>query len=1057
MSSTDSRQQFSEVTNKPDFAAQEHRILDFWEEKNIFRRSIEQREGKPDFVFYDGPPGTNGQPHIGHMLQSALKDLWPRYKTMQGYRVLRKAGWDTHGLPVELKAEKELGLETKHDIEKFGVEQFADYCRDTVFRYKSEWVESINRIGRFLDTDDDYATLTNDYIQSDWWVFKQAWDKGLIYRDYKVMPYCSRCGTSLSAHELAEGYKDITDLTLTVKFKVVDQPDTYYLAWTTTAWTLLANVALAVSPVLTYARVQVEDQFYILAEDLLEQVFKDQEYKVLASFPGTELAGLTYEPLWDFHSKSDEKIHFIVADDYVTAEEGTGIVHLALYGEDDYRLIRKNGLPIVQPIGLDGLFTAETGAYAGRHFVAEGMEVEILKDLAANGLLFSRQRYEHSYPHCYKCESKLMYYAKTSWFIRTSAYKDEMLAANADINWYPPHIKEGRFGRWLENNVDWAISRERYWGSPLPVWNCTSETCEHQVAIANVEELGAIADEPLSPDLDLHIPHIDQVKTSCPECGTPMRREPEVLDCWYNAGLMPWGQWGYPHVKGSEEIFKSQYPAEFICEGLDQTRGWFYNMLAVSTLLTGRSSYQNVICTGLIADAEGRKMSKTFGNIVNPMEVFEKYGADAVRWTFFNSHPWQAKRFNEETIQDGLKQIIIPLWNVYSFFVTYARIDGWQPEGKPASSTNELDRWIISATQTLVEKVSQNLDSYDVAGASQAILDYIDSLSNWYVRRSRRRFWKSENDNDKEQAYWTLYQALMTTVHVLAPFLPFITEAMYHNLKMDLDEKLPESVHLCDYPEVDESQRDTKLEHDMRLIYRTVTLGRALRNQHQLKVRQPLSRMLVVVSDEEDRQVVKRMAELIREELNVKLVDVAGDDRDLVDLSIKPNFRVLGKKAGSSMKALAAEISALSLDSIRMLEQKEMLSIMDYEIGYDDIFINREPKEGLQVISQDGVTVALETELTDDLVAEGLAREFINRVQNMRKEDDLNVTDRINISYSGSDKLKAAVMAHGSYICRETLAEVVNFTPDGPDGGREWKLNEEETMIKVELKEGENE
>jgi len=1055
MSSGDSRaRQFTEVNNKPDFAAQEHQVLEFWEERDVFRRSIAQREGCPDYVFYDGPPGTNGQPHIGHMMQSALKDLWPRYKTMQGYRVLRKAGWDTHGLPVELKAERELGIESKREIERFGVEKFVDYCRDTVFRYKSEWIESIHRIGRFLDTDNDYATLTPDYIQTDWWVFKQAWDKGLVYRDYKVMPYCSRCGTSLSAHELAQGYRDIIDITLTAKFPVKDEPGTFYLAWTTTAWTLLANVALAVSPNLTYAKVQVDDEQYILAEELLDTALEGRDYQVLETFPGGNLAGLHYEPLWDFHVDHGDRIHRIVVDDYVTSGEGTGIVHLALYGEDDFRLIRKYDLPIVQPIGLDGLFSEETGTYAGRFFVDEGMEVEILKDLASRGLLFDRQKYEHSYPHCYKCDTKLMYYAKTSWFIRTSQFKEEMLAANADINWYPPHIKDGRFGQWLENNVDWAISRERYWGSPLPIWSCTDAECGHQVAVADVEELAAIAVEPQPADLDLHIPFIDAVATACPKCGESMRREPEVLDCWYNAGLMPWGQWGYPHAEGSREIFENQYPAEFICEGLDQTRGWFYTMLAISTLITGRSSYRNVICTGLMADAEGRKMSKTFGNIVDPMAMFEKYGADAVRWIFFNSHPWQAKRFTEDAIQESLKQIIIPFWNVYSFFITYARIDGWTPTGEPQLSTSELDRWIISETQSLVENVSRNLDAYDVAAAAQVILEYIDSLSNWYIRRSRRRFWKSENDSDKAQAYWTLYRALLTTVHVLAPFLPFITETMYHNLTDGSDGKISESVHLCDYPRPEADLRDQQLEHDMRLIYRTVSLGRALRNQHQLKVRQPLARMLVVVGEDGDQPVIERMRDLIAEELNVKQVEVSTDEQELVELSIKPNFRVLGKRAGSQMKQLAAEITALPPESITALEQGETLRIMDFEISFDDIQVIREPREGLQVFTQSGITVALETELTPELVAEGLAREFINRVQNMRKERGFNVTDRIHIGYKGTDMLQKAVAAHTDHIRRETLALEVNLCETLPADAQAWVLNEEQAEINVELERG---
>ncbi len=644
-----------QVSPKVNFPELDHHVLKLWEERKIRERSISEREGCPDYITYDGPPGTNGRPHIGHMMQSALKDLWPRYYTMKGYRVLRKAGWDTHGLPIELTAEKELGLKSKRDILTYGIDNYVNYCRKTVFRYKDAWTEAIKRIGRFLDTDNPYATLTNEYIQTDWWVLKQAWDKGLLYQGHKIMPFCARCGTTLSAHETAQSYVDVTDISLFAKFPVKGAENTYFIAWTTTAWTLLSNVALAVNPDLVYVTVKAGSERLILANARLNALEKMiGEYEIIDRKPGRDLAGMHYQPLWDFQNNLEQDAHYVIADEYVTAEDGSGIVHLAFYGEDDFRIIKANNLPLVQNVDQEGRCKSETGHFSGRYFADENLDVDILKDLATRGLLLGKEKFTHSYPHCYRCDERLMYFATSSWFLRTSSFKDRLIAANEDINWYPGHIKHGRFGNWLENNVDWAISRSRYWGSPLPIWTCRS--CGHQVCVGSLDELAELSGESLPDDFDLHKPFIDEFTLPCGECGGEMQREPEVLDSWFNAGIMPWGQWGYPAAPGSKEILDNQYPCDFICEAIDQTRGWFYTLLAVSTMLTDRSSYKNVICTSLISDESGRKMSKSRGNVVDSIDVCEKYGADAVRLNFYSVNPWVAKRFSENELVEGLKQ-----------------------------------------------------------------------------------------------------------------------------------------------------------------------------------------------------------------------------------------------------------------------------------------------------------------------------------------------------------------------------------------------------------------
>jgi isoleucyl-tRNA synthetase len=1044
---------YEKLPTQVNFPELEESVLKFWDEQNVFKKSLEQRKGCKEWVFYDGPPGTNGRPHVGHMLQSALKDLWPRYKTMRGFHVSRRAGWDTHGLPIELKAEKELGIADKSEIPAFGVEKFQEHCRSTVFRFKDDWERAIRRVGRFLDLDDHYATLTNDYIQSDWWVLRQIWDKGLLYRDVKIMPFCARCGTSLSSHEVAQGYKDVKDLTCTARFELLDSPSTFLLAWTTTPWTLIGNVALALGPDITYAFVKQDEKIYILAEALIERVLGEGEHEILERKCGKDLEGLRYKPLWDYFNHADEQgrtAHRLVADNYVTADDGTGIVHLALYGEDDHRLIKAHELPRVQHIDETGHFTSACTMWAGRYFKEDGLDVEIIKDLAARGLLHSKAKHEHSYPHCYKCENPLMYFAKPSWFIKTTAVREQMIQANREINWIPSNIRDGRFGSWLENNIDWALSRERYWGSPLPVWICASDAgCKHQVCIQSMDELQEYSTEKLSPDMDLHMPWIDKLKLVCPKCDQPMTREPYVLDCWFNAGLMPWGQFSYPAKPGSKERFESQFPADFISEGLDQTRGWFYTMLAVSTILTGKSSFKNVICTGLIADKDGRKMSKTFGNVIDPMDMFDRFGADAVRWTFFNSHPWNSKRFSEGLIRDAAKQVLLPFWNICSFFTTYAEIDGFSPEAGLMEPKAELDRWILSATERLSLRVIEALEAYDVFTAADAIVDHLDELSNWYVRRSRSRFWKSEDGDDKQRAYSTLYRCIKELTLILAPFCPFITETVYQRVIRRAEPQLPESVHLCDWPEPVDHFRDRQLEVEMDLVYHAVKLGRALRSRHQLKVRQPLAKMLIVVGRESDDSFIYRMSSLIREELNVREIEISRNESELVEISVLPNFRSLGKTFGKQMKEAAAVISTWGSAELDMLEHSEMIEVLGKPVRLEDLLIQRKEREGLHVITEHGFTVALDAELTDDLVIEGLARELVNRVQNQRKDSGLAVSDRIRLTLWGNERLRLVVETHRSTLCRETLCEEISFN-DAQDGLNEITLNDMQAALKVE-------
>jgi len=1012
------------ITSRVNFPQLEHDVLALWDNKNIFRRTISEREGCPDFVAYDGPPGTNGQPHIGHMMQSALKDLWPRYKTMRGFRVLRKAGWDTHGLPIEQTAERELGLKNKQEIIDFGVEKYIDYCRQTVFRYKDKWISAIRRIGRFLDTENDYATLMPNYIQTDWWVLKQAWDKGILYQGYKIMPYSPLSGMTLSSHEVAQGYKDITDISLFVKFPVMGQEKTFLVAWTTTAWTLLSNVALAVNPDLIYVTVLKDGEKLILAEARLEAVAGFlKEYTIIDKRPGRELEGLRYRPLWSFLEGVGENAHQVAVDNYVTADDGSGIVHLALYGEDDYRIIKRMELPFVQNVDSTGHCVANTGVYAGRYFREEGLDVDILKDLALRGLLFGKEKIVHSYPHNYKSGEPLMYFAKSAWFLRTSAIKEAMIAANKQINWLPEHIRDGRFGNWLENNVDWAVSRERFWGTPLPVWTC--EGCGERVCVGSYKELGELRGKPLPADFDPHKPHIDKITLPCKKCGATMRREPEVMDCWFDAGIMPWGQWGYPGEEGSKKLFDTQYPADFICEAIDQTRGWFYTMLAPAVMLTGKSSYKNVICTELILDEQGQKMSKSRGNVVDPMQMCEKYSADAVRWNFYCVNPWTVRRFKESDIADSLKQVIIPYWNAYSFFITYARVDNWKLDLSLPKSDKLLDRWILSRIEWLQGEVENSLDRYDVTSAANAITTFVDELTNWYIRRSRRRFWKSEDDSDKQLAYNTLYTVLKRFNRLLAPFMPFLSEAIYQNLDRVYESESADSIHLTDWYKREDHHSEPAIEQEMHRVQEIVSIARSLRNEGGTRVRQPLREVAVAGLD---IRLSDELVDLILDELNVRRLSVVSSSGSLRTLSAKGDFKTLGPRFGAKAKEISAKIASLDTTTLaQLLEKGGLIELAGENIGRADMLIIETPIEGYWARTDGKLTVAVDYRVDEELKSEWLAREFVHHIQNMRRDADLDVTQRIVVQYDGSEELQKAVLKHSGYISTETLASSITL------------------------------
>jgi isoleucyl-tRNA synthetase len=985
------------------FPALEERVLERWRERDVFHESIRRREGSPPFIFYEGPPTANGRPGAHHVLARVFKDVFPRYRTMRGHYVPRKAGWDCHGLPVELEVEKELGFHNKHDIERYGIAEFNAKCRESVLRYIDEWNELTERIGFWVDTDDAYYTLANDYIESVWWSLKQVWDKGLLVEGNRVVPYCTRCGTALSSHELSLGYEDVVDPSVYVKFPLVDEPDVSLLAWTTMPWTLVPHAAIAVDPEVTYVRARKDGDTLILAEPLVERVL-GEDAEIVARMPGSELLGVHYEPPFPYITDYGERGHTVLAGDFVSIEDGTGVVHTgAAFGEDDFRLATENGLTIHNPVDAEGRFDERTGPYAGMH-VREA-DPHLIEALRESGRLFRAGEYEHSYPHCWRCGTPLIYYAKKNWSVRTTARKDELLSANESINWYPEHIKHGRFGKWLENNVDWALSRERYWGTPLPVWRCDED---HVVCVGSLAEIREHGGEP--PE-DLHRPYIDEVVLTCDDCGGEMHRVPDLIDVWWDSGCMPFAQRHAPFE--GEDVFRERFPADYICEALDQTRGWFYSLLAVSTLLFGESSYRTCLCLGLILDPDGQKMSKSKGNVVVPWDVLSEHGADAFRWYYFTSkQPWDGYRFSLDAVGESVRQLLKPLWNTYAFYVQYANLEA-EPSG---AAETDLDRWIRSRLSATTERVIERMDDYDTTFAGRAIAEFIDDLSNWYVRLSRRRFWRG----DDPHAFATLRECLVGAAKLLAPLTPFITDEIYDNL----DGSEP-SVHLCDFPEP--GFRDEELEWRMQVVRDAVELGRAARGHAKIKVRQPLLEAVVVAADRE-REAIEGLESLLVDELNVKSVRYVSEADELGRFELKPNWRALGPRFGKQMPQAAAAIAALDPARLRAGERVGInFNGQEHEIGPDDVTLVLQPLDGYQVERSGTHAVALNLELSDELRREGLAREVVHAVQAARKNAGLEVEDRISLTLGGDEELLAAAREHEDYLVGETLATSLAF------------------------------
>jgi isoleucyl-tRNA synthetase len=1004
---------YTPVDSSQNFPELEQTVLERWRERDVFHESMRRREGAPRFVFYEGPPTANGPPGSHHVLARVFKDVFPRYKTMRGHLVTRKGGWDCHGLPVELEVEKELGFTSKDDIERYGVAEFNAKCRESVLRYVDEFGRLTERIGFWIDTDEAYFTLANEYVESVWWSLKQVWDKGLLVEGYKVVPYCPRDGTALSSHEVALGYRDTIDPSVFVKFPLLDDPGVSLLAWTTMPWTLVPHAAIAVDPDVTYVRARLGDDVLILAETLVERVL-GEEAEIERRFPGSELLGLRYEPPFPYISDYGEKGHTVLPGDFVSIEDGTGVVHTgAAFGEDDFRLAQDNGLTIHNPVRPDGTFDERTGPFAGMNVRAA--DAPIVEALRESGRLFRAGEYEHAYPHCWRCDTALIYYAKTNWYVRTTAMKDELLAANETIDWHPEHIKHGRFGKWLENNVDWALSRERYWGTPLPVWRCVNDA-DHVVCVGSLEEIRERGGTP--PD-DVHRPYVDEVVLTCDQCGGEMRRVPDLIDVWWDSGCMPFAQWHAPF--DNQDEFDQNFPADYICEALDQTRGWFYSLLAVSVLLFGRSSYETCLCLGLILDPEGQKMSKSKGNVVVPWEVLDAHGADAFRWYYFTSkQPWDGYRFSVETVGESVRQFLKPLWNTYAFYVLYANANGIEAPSE-AGERNELDRWIESRLAATAERVIDRMEDYDTTFAGRAIAEFVDDLSNWYVRLSRRRFW----DGDPA-AFAVLHNCLVTVAKLLAPLTPFVADEIYENL----DGTEP-SVHLCDFPEAGE--RDEQLEWEMHVVRDAVELGRAARAHAKLKVRQPL-REAVVVAAERERDAIEALQRLVTEELNVKAIRYVSEADELGRFEVKPNYRALGPRFGKHMPQVAAAIASLDPGRLRDGGRAGInFDGKEHEIGPDDVQIVLQPLEGYQVERSGTHAVALNLELDDALRREGLAREVVHAIQAARKAAGLNVEDRIALKLGGDEELLAATRAHEEYVVGETLATSVTY--DGAEAG----------------------
>ena len=1048
---------YKKVSTDMNFVDREKETEKFWEDNHIFEKSMEDREGCPQYMFYDGPPTANGKPHIGHVLTRVIKDMIPRYRTMKGYEVPRKAGWDTHGLPVELEVEKALGLDGKDQIEKYGVEPFIKKCKESVWKYKGMWEDFSNTVGFWADMDDPYVTYHTTFIESEWWALKKIWDKGLLYKGFKIVPYCPRCGTPLSAQEVAQGYKDVKERSAIVRFKVKDE-DAYILAWTTTPWTLPSNIALCVNPEEDYAKVKAADGYtYYMAVALLDTVLGklgDEEngvkaYEVLETYKGQDLEYKEYEPLYqcayDCAAKQNKKAFYVTCDTYVTLTDGTGVVHIApAFGEDDAKVGRKYDMPFVQLVDEKGEM-GKTTPFAGL-FVKKA-DPEVLKDLDGRGLLFDAPKFEHSYPHCWRCDTPLIYYARESWFIKMTAVKDDLIANNNTINWIPESIGKGRFGDWLENVQDWGISRNRYWGTPLNIWECE---CGCQHSIGSIEELKSMSDN--CPDeIELHRPYIDNVTIKCPKCGKEMHRVPEVIDCWFDSGSMPFAQYHYPFE--NQELFEKHFPADFISEAVDQTRGWFYSLLAISTLIFNKAPYKNVIVLGHVQDENGQKMSKSKGNAVDPFDALEKYGADAIRWYFYiNSAPWLPNRFHGKAVTEGQRKFMGTLWNTYAFFVLYANIDEFDATKYTLEyeKLSVMDKWLLSKLNSAIKAVDEDLANYKIPEAAKALQSFVDDMSNWYVRRSRERFWAKGMEQDKINAYMTLYTALVEICKTAAPMIPFMTEDIYQNLVRSIDANAPESIHLCDFPKVNEAHIDKELEENMERVLKLVVMGRACRNTANIKNRQPIGQMYVKA----DFELSEFFDAIVADELNVKNVTFTQEVRDFTSYSFKPQLKTVGPKYGKLLGGIKNVLSGL--DGNAAMDELNANGCLRFEVNGEEVVLNREDllidtaqMEGYVSEDDNGITVVLDTNLSEELLEEGFVREIISKVQTMRKEADFEVMDKIVITYEGSEKAETVFAKNADEIGAETLAlEVKKATPAGYV--KEWKINGEAVTLGVE-------
>lgn len=1035
---------YKKVDPGMNFVEREKETLKFWKNNRVFEKTNEKTEGKPVFSFYDGPPTANGKPHIGHILTRVMKDIIPRYKIMKGYSVLRKAGWDTHGLPVELEVEKSLGIDGKQEIEAYGIEPFIKKCKESVWKYKGEWERMSDRVGYWVDMDHPYITYDNNYIESVWWSLKEIDKKGLLYRGFKIVPYCPRCGTALSSHEVAQGYKDVKEKSAYVKFALKSQRNTYFLAWTTTPWTLPSNVALCMNADENYARIKSGEEYYILADALISAVFEEGTYEKIDVKKGKEYEFVGYEPLFDFYTGKD-KAFYITCDGYVTLTDGTGIVHIApAFGEDDAKVGRKYSLPLLQMVDEHGRFPQDTGYLSG--LFCKDADKFILKDLKERNLLFKEQLYEHSYPFCWRCDTPLLYYARKSWFIKTTAFKDLIIRSNDSVNWMPETIRKGRMGNFLENLIDWGVSRERYWGTPLPVWVC--EKCGKKHVIGSRKELHELSG--CDEDIELHRPYIDKVTFPC-ECGGVMRRVPEVIDCWYDSGSMPFAQFHYPFE--NQDLFEKNFPADFISEAIDQTRGWFYVLLAISSVLFEKAPFKSCIVLGHVNDKDGIKMSKHKGNVVDPWSVLDKQGADAVRWYFYTSSaPWLPSRFAPEIVSEVQRKFLGTLWNTYAFFVLYAEIDKYDPSLYDIANVklSVMDRWILSELNTLIDFVDKGLDKYNITDTSRAIEKFTDNLSNWYVRRCRERFWGSDMSEDKIAAYTTLYTALTTLAKLAAPFVPFITEQIYGNLVLPFYKNVPVSVHLTSFPVCDKAFIDTQLGENMDRVINIVSLGRTARNACAIKNRQPLSELLIR-ADKFD-SLPEEYLDILKEELNVKKVAFISDSSGFASYEIKPQLRTLGPKYGpliGKIREHLAQCDSSALVNAVRKGETVTVSIDNTLVAFkeEDLLISDKNKEGYQTVSEKGITVILNTELSQELIQEGLMRELVSKIQTMRKESGFNVTDHIAVTYSCGEKLAEVIEKYKSEIMQDTLADSIT----AGSGSSLKDINGEEISLSLEV------